>query len=455
MSKTDLICDDCRTKVEAVFDPATGTRALKLISGQVNVEDCCYVVDEIHFTGNSQLVFGPTNPEKGREYCREYFLVCRKLVVTGGHKPGSFDPCGPDDPGRTYNNNNVITWKDRLVPGQEGAPPPPAAVNPQSFDRNVHSGPSDKGRDGGDGPDGAKGRDGKPGADAPNFTILALEVEIGPGDFLNIDFDGQNGGKGGKGQNGSDGGDGEKGRGGKSDTTWPGTGCDRQPGDGGDGGDGGNGGTGGDGGAGGRAGTITVVSTAPNISGSGAFLAGRIIYVNDGGDGGEGGKGGIGGKKGRGGKRGTPTTSECENALDGDDGIEGQPTGFPSVGSDVNKGATGAHGAGAGSPVFEEVETGTCADLIPLPPMSISSVTPSSGAQGTAVNVTIVGTGFPSGATVDVKGIGVSSGSTVVVDSATITSTFTIGAFAPKTARDVQVKKGAQVATLTDGFTVT
>ena len=454
MSKTDVICEDCRTKVKSEFDPGTGVRNLVLVSGQKNVNECCFVADEIHFTGNSQLVFGP-DPER-KEYCQEYFVVCRKLVVNGGHRPGNLNPCGPDDPGSTYSNNNAITWKDRLVPATAGAAfSPPSAAGGQSFDRNNHTGPNDDGRSGGDGTDGHKGNNGASGRSAPNFTLLALEVEIGAGDILNVDFDGQNGGKGGKGQIGGDGGDGEKGRGGESDTTWPGTGCDRQPGNGGDGGDGGNGGEGGNGGAGGRAGTITVVSTATNIGGSGVFLGGKIVYVNDGGDGGEGGKGGVGGKKGKGGKRGTPTTSECENALDGEDGVEGLPTGLPAIGSDLNKGSTGAQGGGAGSPVFEEVESGTCADLIPFPPMSVTSVTPSSGAQGTAVSVTVAGVGFPPGATVDVKGIGVTAGSTVVVNSTTITSTFTVGPLAPKTARDVEVKKGSQSATLTDGFTVT
>jgi len=34
MSKTDELCDHCRTKIDSVFNPATGTRTLELIAGQ-------------------------------------------------------------------------------------------------------------------------------------------------------------------------------------------------------------------------------------------------------------------------------------------------------------------------------------------------------------------------------------------------------------------------------------
>ncbi len=446
MSKTDELCDHCNSKIDSVFNPTTGTRTLELIAGQRLVTECCFVADEIHFTGNGQIVFAPQKREK--EYCRECFVICRKLVVKGGNKPGGFNPCGPDDPGSDYNNNNAITWLDRLTAAGAGSDLLPAA-NGTSHDKNVWSDVgqgSPHGADGGDGTNGAKGNTGSSGKSAPNFALLAVEVEIGAGDNLTIDFDGQNGGKGGKGQAGGDGGDGMGGRDGSSDTTWPGTGCDRQPGNGGSGGDGGFGGDGGDGGGGGRAGNITIVSTAASIAGSGVFLGGKIHYVNDGGDGGEGGKGGRGGKKGTGGKKGKKT-SECDEAENGNDG-----EGFLTL--EADKGSTGPHGGG-GSLGFEEVKTGTCADAIPLPTLSVSSVTPNSGTRGASVNVTIAGVGFAPAATVDVSGLGVTVSNIVVVNATTITCKFDIGALAPQTARDVTVKNSLiHQATLTGGFSV-
>jgi IPT/TIG domain len=449
MTKTDVICDSCNANIDAIFNPGTGTRTLELIAGQRLVTDCCFVADEIHFTGNGQLVFGPRGEPRKEPYCQEYFVVCRKLVVKGGSKPGGFNPCGPDNPGSDYNNNNAITWLDRLTAANAGSDFGSPAAAGASHDKNVWSDVgqgSPHGADGGDGANGAKGHTGSGGKNAPNFTILALEVDIGVGDNLTIDFDGQNGGKGGKGQTGGDGGDGMGGRDGVSDTTWPGTGCDRQPGNGGNGGDGGFGGDGGDGGAGGRAGSITVVSTAPNISGSGVFLGGKIYYVNDGGDGGEGGKGSRGGKKGSWGKKGKKT-SECDEA---ENGTEGE--GFLSV--EADKGSAGPHGGG-GSLAFEAVKTGTCADAIPLPTLSVTSVTPSSGARGASVNVTIAGVGFDPAATVNVGGLAVSVSNLVIVNATTITCTFDIGALAPQTARDVTVKNSLiNQGTLTGGFTV-
>jgi hypothetical protein len=190
-----------------------------------------------------------------------------------------------------------------------------------------------------------------------------------------------------------------------------------------------------------------VVSVPANIAGSGVFLGGRIHYVNDGGDGGEGGKGGRGGKKGMGGKKGKKT-SECDEAENGSDG-----EGFVTV--EADKGSTGPHGGG-GSLAFEAVATGTCADVIPLPTLSVTGVAPSTGARGATVSVTITGVGFQASATVDVSGIGVTVSGVSVVSATTITCTFTLGALAPQTARDVTVKNSLiHQATLVGGFTVT
>jgi hypothetical protein len=456
VAKTDLICETCRTKVDAVFNPTTGTRVIELINGQRLHEDCCFVADEIHFTGNSQLVFAPTGKGKEGRYCQEYYVVCRKLVISGGHEVKDFTPCSPDDPGQAYSGNNVITWQHRLNSADNGADAsPPQAPQGTNHNQNVWSDVgqgSPHGADGGDGPSGNPGNPGDPGfTPTPNVVVLALEVEAGAGDHLTIDFDGQNGGKGGKGQDGGDGGDGMGGRNGESDTSWPGEGCDRQPGNGGDGGDGGRGGTGGPGGRGGNGGTIAIVSTPANIASGGVFLGPRFSYVNDGGDGGKGGKGGIGGKGGKKGNRGNKSQL-CDEAVSGEPGDHGFPENF----TDAADGPGGGHGGGGGSPLFEPVKTGTCADQIPFPALSVTSVTPASGAQGAAVAVTIAGVGFAPAATVDVSGIGVAVSGVTVVNPAQITCTFTIGGAAPKTARDVTVKNSlVHTATLTGGFTVT
>src|SRR5215475_5073237 len=279
MATIDQVCDNCREAIRTVFDPGTGTRQSEVIAGDLYVSDCCFVRDEIRFLNNGRLIF-TTQGKEGQRYCERYAVICRKLVVIGGHKPGDFTPCSPDDPGSMYKNNNVITWFDRLHAAQPGAPvsPSKAAIG-QDFDVNhwQDQGQGNDGRAGGNGTNGVDGTtvasaNGRDGRSAPSFALIAIEVDIGPGDVLTIDFDGQNGGKGGLGQDGGDGGHGMGGREGDSDTTWPGTGCDRQPGSGGVGGNGGNGGTGGRGGRGGDAGNIAIVSTPANIGSGGAFV---------------------------------------------------------------------------------------------------------------------------------------------------------------------------------------
>jgi hypothetical protein len=474
LSKTDVICSDCRTKVDAVFNAATGTRDLVLINGMQEREECCFVADEIVFNGDSQLVFKPHIFRERPQYCPEYFVVCRKLTISGGREAKDvLNPCGPEDPGHMYSSNNVITWKDRLLPAAEGAPytgppngPPPKATKGTSHDRDTWSEvgqKSNNGANGGDGVPGLPGRDGANGFQpTPNVTVLALEVEISATGHLNIDFDGQNGGRGGKGQEGGDGGDGMGGRAGHTeDNAWPGSDeCDQQPGDGGDGGNGGPGGPGGRGGTGGRGGAITIISTPANIASSGVFVGGgHIHYINDGGDGGKGGKGGRSGVGGKAGKQGRPKTELCEEP---DPGAPGEPT--SALGAvDAPDGPLGTHG-GNGPLAFEPVHTGTCADLIPFPPMTVTSVTPATGAQGTTVRVAIAGVGFnptAPGFGVDVGGIGVSAAIVASPPAPPHTSTlttwdFTIGGLAPKTGRKVTVKNSlANKADLDPGFTVT
>jgi hypothetical protein len=465
VSKTDQICDSCRTKIDAVFNPATGTRDLVLINGERKTTDCCFVADEIIFNGDSQLVFAPTIVRERKRYCQEYFVICRKLTISGGRegKDGA-NPCGPDDPGHMYKGNNVITWEDRLKSAADAGPfSPPKAARGATFDVDTWSdqGQGNGGANGGNGVPGNQGDQGGAGFQpTPSVTVLALEVEIATASHLNIDFDGQNGGRGGLGQEGGDGGDGMAGRGGHTqDNAWPGSDeCDRQPGDGGDGGNGGPGGQGGVGGTGGNAGNIVIVGSPADVASGGVFLGGKISYINDGGDGGKGGKGGKSGVGGKGGKKGKPTTDLCE---DPDPGVNGEPGAFATV--DAPDGPGGA-GGGGGALGFEAVKTGTCADQIPFPPMSITSVTPATGAQGTTVRVVIAGVGFNPAAPgfgVDVSGIGVSTAIAPSPPAAPHTSTlttwdFTSTGIAPKTGRKVTVKNSlADKAELDPGFTVT
>jgi hypothetical protein len=363
MANISAVCDTCNPEIDAEFNPASGARTVEVIAGDLFVSDRCFVRDEIRFLNTGRLIFVP---RRKQEYHDEYFVFCRKLVVVGGHAPGQLFPCGPDTPGTSYQANNVIIWQDRLQAAASGAPPSPSsAADGTSHNRNSWSSSSNpngnNGAHGGAGADGAKGNQGSTSRNAPNLTLVALEVEVGVGDHLTIDFDGQVGGDGSSGQNGGDGGHGMGGRIGKSDTTWPGTGCDRQPGHGGNGGNGGAGGEGGDGGDGGNGGDIQIWSTKENIT-TGAFAGGKITYVNDGGTGGDGGIGGRGGFRGLGGRAGFPT-SECNDASDGPDGAEGEPQTLE--GRAFIKGAVGAHGSPA-SLKMDELTEGTCADLLPM-----------------------------------------------------------------------------------------
>lgn len=384
------VCENCKNEIKAVFDPNTGSRTSETIAGDLYVSTCCFVRDEIRFLNNGRLIFGPGGRGDNKEYCREYVVVCRKLVVVGGNKPGSLNPCGPDDPGSSYATNNVITWADRLKAASPGPSINPAkAADGQSFDPNgwQDQGQGNNGRTGGNGADGQTGNNGGNGRSAPKFTLLALEVEIGAGDHLTIDFDGQTGGDGGVGQRGGDGGRGMGGRPGESDTSWPGTGCDRQPGSGGGGGRGGNGGVGGTGGRGGDAGSITVLSYLDNISGSGAFVSGKFTYVCDGATGGLGGLGGYGGRGGNGGNPGFKT-SECDNANTGAAGPDGFPAPGFGPGSQDNKGAPGAHGAAA--PLkLDVVSEDSCARQLPLPIQAAGPAAPNHICRGFSTPETV------------------------------------------------------------------
>lgn len=385
MADINMVCEACREEIFAVFEAAP--RPSEVIAGDLYVTDCCFVRDEIRFLNSGRLIFRPQTSTQ--EYCREYYVICRRLVIVDGGKPIQFGPCGHEDPGSAYKGHNVITWEDRLSAAAEGPfPNPPAALKGDpDWDVNqwLNEGQGNNGADGGDGQAGAAGAPGSNGQSGPNFTLVALEVEfLGLNAHLTVDFDGRVGGRGGRGQDGGDGGDGMGGRNGDSDTTWPGIGCDRQPGHGGDGGDGGDGGPGGPGGRGGDAGDVTIISTHDNIT-SGAFVGGDISYVNDGGNEGAGGLGGFGGGKsalgiaGRGGKPGFKT-SECDAASSGDDGNLGFPPPGIGPGSQINQGPVGAPG-NSGSIDFQEITENECSVIMPLP-IVVDAVTPAIYCRG-------------------------------------------------------------------------
>jgi hypothetical protein len=374
MSELTTACTTCNTGVQQVFDPVAGTRQSQAIAGDLFVTERCFVRDEIRFISGGRLIFmgrPPRDPKpedrERLEYFDSYYVICRKLTVIGGFNAGD----NPDLQVRS----NVITWKDRLQAATDGPNFFSDAADGPSFNGAwTDQGQGNDGLNGGTGTNGSKGNPGQPGRDAPKqVVVVALEVEMKPqglvAGHLTIDWDGQDGGNGGRGQNGGKGGAAMNGRIGDSDTTWPGTGCDRQPGNGGNGGIGGNGGQGGDGGAGGRAGNIIVISTKENLT-TGAFVNGSVSYIQDGGKGGAPGGTGVGGTGAPfGGFAGLPT-SECSNASNGQPGQPGSPPPPfpPPLNVDPNAGAPGPNGTGpAGGPVYEEIQSATCADLLPLP----------------------------------------------------------------------------------------
>jgi subtilisin family serine protease len=87
--------------------------------------------------------------------------------------------------------------------------------------------------------------------------------------------------------------------------------------------------------------------------------------------------------------------------------------------------------------------------------VTVSAVTPGQGTTGTAVPVTIDGSGFVSGATVN-AGAGITVSNVAFVSSARLTATFTIDGAATAGARDVTVTNPSGTAgALANGFTVT
>ena len=373
MPELTTACTNCNTGVQQIFHPTTGTRQSQVIAGDLFVTDQCFVRDEIRFVNTGRLIFAPRaprDPTPGKRdelvYLDSYYVICRKLTVLGGFPSGD----NPDLKLRT----NMITWLHRVQPPKHGQNIFNPAADGASFAGGWQDmGQGNDGMSGGNGTPGGQGNPGGHGKDAPKqVVVIALETEFKASGLiaghLTIDWDGADGGNGGRGQTGGKGGAGMNGRIGQSDTTWPGTGCDRPPGNGGNAGNGGDGGRGGDGGNGGRAGDIVVISTKDSIT-TGAFVNGSVTYVQDGGKGGDPGGTGLGGPASLVAGIGGFPTSECDNAANGQPGQPGVPTLLPPLNLDPNAGLPGNQGAGApsGGPIFEEVQAGTCADLLPLP----------------------------------------------------------------------------------------
>jgi len=345
MSNLSEVCTLCKAEINSAFTnprpPAVNIGPNQHVSGP------CFVADEIVFTGTSRLIFD-INLERD-----EYAVICRKLTISGGGKPGNLNPCNPGDPGTRY-NTNVITWDLRLKSAAAGPDVNPPAAAASGND------------DGMPGKNGIPGNPGKPGVDLRiggekekrpiKLVIVALQVEVINGGNLVIDWAGQDGGDGGKGQNGGKGNKGTKGNDGE-DESWPSSGCDIGTGTGGEGGPGGAGGEGGPGGKGGDSGQLVIVSLPALMASTGVFNdPSRITLVTQsyGGKGGPGGRGGDGGPGGNPGK----ATSECGV---GQPGIKG--TSFVALAA--SQGAAGNPGA-ALTTQFEVIKA-ECATSLPAP----------------------------------------------------------------------------------------
>lgn len=457
MAQINGVCSTCSAPTHTVFDLATGTRDSVVIGADLVVTEPCFVRDTITFLNTGRLIFAPTGRGKEARYHESYSVICRKLVIIGGGKPGDAAPCDDGAGGSLYTGKNVITWRDRLHRAP-GGPAEPQAAGGTSFDPNVwqDQGQGSDGQDGGDGANGNEGIAGQSGLDAPRtLNIVALEVVIGANDHLVVDWHGQSGGNGGAGQRGGDGGRGMGGRDGVVDESWTGDSCGSQPGDGGNAGDGGSGGKGGKGGNGGKGGEIWVMSTPANVGVSGPFMSSGFHFVYSGpnhGDGGDGGKGGKGATQGgHKGKQSGPCGQEAEN------GNPGQPGPLdPTV--DGGPGGAGSDGA-SGSRHFEAIEppkTETCADLLPLS-LKITSVAPAAGARNSSVPVVVTGLGFRPAAAIHqvaLSGLGVSASAVVVVSDTQIHCTIDIAASAPASVRDLTVTVDGDSVTRTNAFTV-
>ena len=85
---------------------------------------------------------------------------------------------------------------------------------------------------------------------------------------------------------------------------------------------------------------------------------------------------------------------------------------------------------------------------------TLTSIAPSSGAQGAAVAVTLTGTDFGTGSTIGLSGTGITVSNTMVVSKTSITATFTITENAETGAQNVTVTSAGKISG-SQAFTVT
>ena len=89
----------------------------------------------------------------------------------------------------------------------------------------------------------------------------------------------------------------------------------------------------------------------------------------------------------------------------------------------------------------------------PAPTPTLTSIAASSGNQGATVPVTLTGTNFRTGSTINLSGTGITVSNTTVASSTSITATFTIAASATTGAQNVTVTNSAETSG-TQTFTV-
>jgi hypothetical protein len=94
--------------------------------------------------------------------------------------------------------------------------------------------------------------------------------------------------------------------------------------------------------------------------------------------------------------------------------------------------------------------------VVTPPPPTFTSMTPSTGARGATVSVTLTGTNLTGATGVSVSGLlnGITVSNVQAVNATTVTATFTIGSNAPLTIRNVTVSTPGGNATLNNAFTV-
>ena len=92
--------------------------------------------------------------------------------------------------------------------------------------------------------------------------------------------------------------------------------------------------------------------------------------------------------------------------------------------------------------------------IVTAPPMTVTSVSPSNSAAGSALSVTLTGTRFAAGATVAVSGTGVIVSGLTVVSATQITAQFAITSAAAPGVRNVTVSVGTAATVIPATFTI-